>query len=146
MAKAARAIIIESGRLLLMHRNKYGTKYFTLIGGRVNEDESTEDALVREVKEETGLNVTKFKLMFVEEHTSPYNEQYIYLCEVAPYDLISLQADSEEALMNKLELSTHEPVWVEQKKFSEIPFRTIQLQEAIIKGIAKGFPTEPARI
>ena len=75
MSKAARAIVVQDGKILVMHRNKYGSEYFTLVGGRVNEGESLEQALVREVREETGLSVTGVRLVFIEEHPAPYNEQ-----------------------------------------------------------------------
>ncbi len=146
MAKAARAIIIKGDQILVMHRNKYGNKYFTLVGGRVNDNESTEEGLIREVKEETGLDVTKAQLVFIEEHSAPFNEQYIYLCEVGPHETIAIQETSEEALMNKLELTTHDPLWVETRLFPNLPFRTIQLQEAIAQGLNKGFPSEPIKI
>jgi len=58
MANAARAIIIENDKMLLMHRNKNGSKYFTLVGGQLRDGESAEEGVVREVKEETGLMVT----------------------------------------------------------------------------------------
>src|ERR1700761_7300853 len=80
MAKAARAIITENHKILVMYRNKYGSEYFTLVGGKVADDETTEQALARELKEETGLRVTSARLVFTEEHPEPYNQQYIYVC------------------------------------------------------------------
>jgi ADP-ribose pyrophosphatase YjhB (NUDIX family) len=71
MSKAARAIIIDGERFLVMYRNKYGSEYFTLVGGRVGESETVEQALMREVKEETGLDVTAARLVFIEEHPEP---------------------------------------------------------------------------
>jgi len=146
MSKAARAIIIEDSKLLVMHRNKYGKQYYTLVGGRVNDNESVEYALVREIKEETGLDIVSSRLVFYEDHEPPYNEQYIFLCEVAPHDKVSLQDTSEEAMMNKLELTTHNPVWVNKDEFSTLPFRTIQLQNAIIEALKKDFPKEPIEL
>lgn len=146
MTRAARAIIFEGNKILVMHRNKYGSQYFTLIGGRINDDETIEDGLVREVKEETGLDVTSAKLVFIEEHPAPYNDQYIFLCEVAPHDSIALQDNSEENLMNKLDMNTHMPILIENSAFPRIQFRTIQLQTHISDGIKNGWPTKPVKI
>lgn len=146
MGKAARAIIIEDGKILVMHRNKYGSEYFTLVGGRAKEGESLEQTLVREVKEETGLDVTKARLAFVEEHPEPYNDQYIYLCEVAPHESIAIQDTSEEAFMNRLDLNTHKPVWVHAGAFARLQFRTPQLYNAIKEALRKGFPAEPKKL
>lgn len=146
MAKAARAIIIENGNILVMQRNKQGSQYFTLVGGRVDDNETIEQGLVREVQEETGLQVVAAQLVFYEGHPEPYNEQYIYLCQVAPHDEVKIQKTSEEAMMNKLGFNTHAPYWISVKAFDNLAFRTPQLQQAIVLGIAKGFPSQAIQI
>lgn len=146
MSKAARAIVIENDKILVMHRSKHGNEYYTLVGGRVNEGESVEQALVREIKEETGLDITKFRLVFTEDHAPPYNEQYIFLCEVAPHETVAIQEMSEEAAMNKLDMNVHKPLWANTNSFSRISFRTPQLQDAIVHAIKKGFPDEPIKL
>lgn len=146
MSKAARAIIIEDGKMLVMHRNKYGSEYFTLVGGRINDHETPEQGLVREVREETGMQVTAASLVYFEEHPAPYNQQYIYLCEVAPHAPVAIQEDSEEGVMNRYDLNTHRPQWVTLESFAHLPFRTPQLHEAIMKGLKKGFPKEAIRL
>ena len=146
MRKAARAIIIENGNLLVMHRNKYGSQYYTLVGGRINDHETPEQGLVREIREETGLTVTAARLVYIEEHASPYNEQYIYLCDVAPHADVAIQEYSEEGMMNKYDMNTHQPHWVSARAFGNLPFRTPQLQEAIITAFKKGFPKDPVKL
>jgi len=148
MRKAARAIIIEGDKILVMHRNNGGNEYFTLVGGRHDDKDGTnmEDTLAREVMEETGLIVTKSQLVFIESHPKPYNEQYIYLCEVAPHEAIAIQDASEEALLNKISINLHEPLWAITSSFSHLQFRTPQLQAAIIDGVKNGFPSRPLNI
>lgn len=146
MGKAARAIIIEQGKILVMYRDKYGSKYFTLIGGRVNQDETSEQALVREVREETGLVVTSAQLVFTEEHGAPYNDQDIFLCQVAAHDAVVIQEASEEGEMNKLGVNTHQPVWVAVHAFDHLPFRTPLLHKAVLAGLRKGFPSRPVKL
>lgn len=146
MRIAARAIIIEGNRLLVMHRNKYGSQYYTLVGGKAQEGETVEQCLVREVREETGLVVTAARLVFFEEHPEPYNQQFIYLCEVAPHTEAAIQDDAEEAMMNRLDMNIHQPVWTDTKAFARLPFRTPQLHEAIITALKKGFPKDPIRL
>jgi ADP-ribose pyrophosphatase YjhB (NUDIX family) len=146
MGKAARAIIVENNNLLVMHRNKQGSQYYTLVGGRAAEGESLEHALVREVKEETGLDVTNARLVFTEMHPEPYNEQYIYICQIGPHTDVVIQESSEEAGMNKIGINMHRPLWVNIKALDRLAFRTPQLQEAIIKGLKKGWPKEPTKL
>lgn len=132
--------------MLVMHRNKYGSQYYTLVGGRVSEGESIEQALVREIKEETGLEVTHAQHVFTEEHAEPYNQQYIYLCKVAPHGEIAVQEGSEEGMMNRMDMNIHRPLWTELRAFDRLPFRTPQLQRAILLGVQKGFPTQPIKL
>lgn len=146
MRKAARAIIIENGTILLMRRDKEGSQYFTLVGGKINDDESAEAALQRELKEETGMSVTSARLVYIELHPEPYNEQYIYLCTVAPHDSIAIQPASEEELLNRLGFNTHTPVWASLSSFPHVPFRTPHLHDAIITALKKGFPLAPQTI
>lgn len=143
MAKAARAIVIEGDKLLVMYRNKHGSEYYTLVGGQVADGESTEQALVREIREETGMQVTGARLVFTEEHPAPYNEQYIYLCHVAPHAEVAVQEWSEEGQMNRIDVNVHKPLWVTATAFEGLPFRTPKLQAAIINGVRKGFPSQP---
>lgn len=146
MAKAVRTIIIENNQMLVMLRNKYGSEYFTLIGGQVKENETLEEALVREIREETGLTITSARPVYYEPHPEPYNEQYIYLCQVAPHGEITLQHDSEEGSMNNMEMNIHTPMWVGVNSFERLNFRTPQLQAALVKAFKKGFPQQVVRL
>lgn len=146
MGKAVRAIIIEKDQMLVMHRNKYGSEYFTLIGGQVKEHETLEGALKREVMEETGLTVTSARPVYYEPHPEPYNEQYIYLCEVAPHGEIAVQQDSEEGFMNRLDMNIHKPMWVGTRNFDRLDFRTPQLQAALVHAFKKGFPQQVVKL
>lgn len=146
MRQAARAIIIEDNKILVIARDKEGDKYFTLPGGKVNDGETTEQALVREIQEETKLLVTQQKLVFIEEHPEPYNQQYIYLCEVAPHGEIGISETAEESFLNQLGFNTHTPLWVYTNSFGILSFRTPQLRDAILNGLKKGFPDQPIKL
>ena len=146
MGKAARAIIVVGDKTLVMHRNKYGSQYFTLVGGQVSESETTEQALVREVKEETGLDITSAQLVFIEKHKAPYNEQYIYLCQIGPAEQAAIQEGSEEEILNRYQMNIHKLQWVQTYAFDSLPFRTPQLHAAIVKGFKEGFPDNPVEL
>ncbi len=146
MSKAARAIIINADKLLVMHRNKYGSEYFTLVGGLVGESETAEEALKREVKEETGLEITKSELVFIEEHSAPHNSQYIYFCEVTNFSEVAISQGAEENKMNKLGLNTHELRWASINSLASLQFRTPQLQKALVDGFKNGFPAQPVKL
>ena len=54
---SARAIIIKDGKIAMVYSQKYN--YYKFPGGGIEAEECMEDALTREVSEETGLCVIK---------------------------------------------------------------------------------------
>lgn len=54
--KAARGIVLKEGKIALMHVSKLG--FYKLPGGGVENGEDAEQAFVREIKEEVGVNCT----------------------------------------------------------------------------------------
>ena len=70
----ASAVILNSKNELLLVRKK-GSKYFQLTGGKMESDESEIETVIREVKEEIGLNVSMDQLTYLGEHqTQAVNE------------------------------------------------------------------------
>lgn len=139
MAQAARAILIHGDKMLLMRRNKQGSDYYTLVGGKINSNETPEQGLRREVKEETGLDISSARLVFTEKHPEPYNDQLIFLCEVKNFDNAAISDSSEEAFLNKIGINIHALTWTDRKHFANLPFFTMQLQKAIVEGLNNGF-------
>lgn len=146
MAIASRAIIIDGGDLLLMKRNKSTSEYYTLVGGVIKDGEDPADALAREVKEETGIDIVSARLVYIENHPAPYNSQYIYVCEATSHGPAQIQEDTEEDQLNRLDYNIHTPVWIPAKHFGRLPFSTIQLQRAIVDALENGFPEEPKEL
>jgi ADP-ribose pyrophosphatase YjhB (NUDIX family) len=70
------AIILEKNQILMAKHKDYPC-YYT-VGGRVKINESTEDAIIREIKEETGIDYEIENLSFVQErfYTSSNQEQH----------------------------------------------------------------------
>jgi 8-oxo-dGTP diphosphatase len=51
----AAALIIKEDKILLMHRKKEGREYWVFPGGSVEEGETPEEAVIREIMEELSL-------------------------------------------------------------------------------------------
>lgn len=82
MRNRAAAIIIQNGTLLVLHRQKPGQDYYILPGGGVELDESFQDACIREVKEETGLDVLHLQLVY--RYHSKAGEEHYFLTRIPP--------------------------------------------------------------
>lgn len=82
MKNRATAIILRNGELLLIRRQKPGRDYYILPGGGVELDESFEDACIREVKEETGLDVLGLQRVFKYHYRG--SEEVYFVTRVPP--------------------------------------------------------------
>ena len=83
MRKRVGAIIFEGDSIILIKRVTEERTYWVFPGGQIDKGETKEEALVRECKEELGIDVKIIK-PFVELRHEPYgNEQqeYFYICE-----------------------------------------------------------------
>lgn len=140
--KAVRAVIIKDGKLLAMHRNKFGMEYYTLIGGGVDVGEDNETALRRELREETGLEVGDVRLVFIEDVGAMYGEQHVYLCEYKGGEP-KLSVDSEEAKISAMGKNMYTPVWLPLSTLMEVTFRSGLIRDALLDGARNGFPETP---
>jgi ADP-ribose pyrophosphatase YjhB (NUDIX family) len=145
MRKAVRAVVVKDDALLVMHRNKFGEEYYTLIGGGISAGETPEQALVREVHEESSLSVANPRLVYVEQAGDPYGYQFIFLCDYVS-GKVALQTASIEAKIHALGTNLYEPAWLPIKKLAEVSFVSEVLKHTLIKAFTQGFPSQPQTI
>lgn len=83
VGKIAQKAIIVDGEKVLITRDR-GDEVFELPGGRMNEGENLEEALVREVKEEIGITISPRGIIHAEivEHTRDKTHQLFLIWEV----------------------------------------------------------------
>ncbi len=141
MRKAVRAIIIHDEKLLVMHRNKFGKEYYSLVGGGIDFGESAEQALAREVYEESMLRYASPRLVIVQEAGEPYGTQYIYLCEYQGGEP-KLEPSSAEASISALGQNLYTPMWLPLGHLQDSPFVAGVLKHAILQGHSHGFPEQ----
>jgi len=78
------AILFREGRVCLVKRNiEPGLGLWSLPGGFIEEDETVEDAVLREVEEETGLLCKPQKLVDMRTMISAYYGSILVLCFLA---------------------------------------------------------------
>ncbi len=142
MRKAVRAIVIKDSDLLVMHRNKFGKEYDTLPGGKVEAGESLEDALTRELGEETGVRIANQQLVYIEHAGEPYGDQFIFLCDYVSGEP-KLNPGSDEAAIHELGKNLYEPGWMDINQLQQKPFVSEALKAKIIHSLQQGWPIVP---
>ena len=95
-------VVRATGEVLIVQSEKWGDKY-TVPGGHIELGERAEDAIVREVKEETGLDCVVEELLFVQQAIYPKgfykHEHYIFMDYVC-------KATSSEVKLDRRELQS----------------------------------------
>ena len=83
--RVGQGILVDGDRVLLSGNRWYSDRplVWTLPGGRAEEGEGTAAALVREFKEETGLDVEVLDLAYVAESRSVVRRQLFMVCAFA---------------------------------------------------------------
>lgn len=109
------AIIFNNDLVALIERFMGGNHYFVFPGGSVKKKETFEEAVIREVLEETGLNVVVDR-MIAKVHYQD-NEQYYYLVDIIGGDF---GTGTGKEMIGKAppEKGRYNPVW---KKIAELP-------------------------
>ena len=112
--------LVEDGnKILLQNRIKKDWQGYTLPGGHVEKDESFVDAVIRETKEETGLDIKNPVLVGVKQFPIKNGRYVVFLFKTNEYSGKLVSSDE-----GKME-------WVEYKDISNI--KTVDDFEALLK-------------
>ena len=66
LKRAVAILIVENGKILAINKGNVDPLSYALVGGKCNTGESFEDAAIRELKEEAGLDAYDMELVFEE--------------------------------------------------------------------------------
>jgi 8-oxo-dGTP diphosphatase len=113
-----KALIVKDKRILIIRRSldeKIAPGVWELVGGRLQYNETLEEGLIREVKEEISINCSIIRLLYATDHTAPTMGKVVilvYLCE-----------PSDEEVMLSIEHMDYK--WVDLEQFRELVFSQI---------------------
>lgn len=128
--RAAVFVLDGKGGVLLFHRFKNGAEYYAVPGGGVEPGETPEQAAVRELKEETTLDVTLGEK--IGEFEADGNHQYFYVART--WSGTPVVAGPE--MQNQLPGNVYKLEWVPMEKLSKIDLRS-EAREILMKYLPK---------
>lgn len=128
---SSRAIIFHEGNLILIHRKWKRKEYWVTPGGGVEGDETLEEAVKRETREEIGIeiNVGKFVMELTRESEERISEQKFFLCEYVSGDIGSGQ---DAKMLASDEKDFYEVVTVPIDQLSKINIVPPQIKKYIL--------------
>ncbi|MFI0037121.1 NUDIX domain-containing protein [Streptomyces mutabilis] len=118
---SVKAAIVHQGRILLMSYDDHSGFHYNLPGGKAKAGEPLRDAVVRKVKDETGLRVCTSRLLFVVEYVpEQYNDefgtvhktQHNFLAELLDEDTAPRKSDPPDPIQVGFE-------WVPLEEFGD---------------------------
>lgn len=130
MQERSCAIVIEDGKILLMHRLKAGVEYYTVIGGKIEPGETPGEACLREVLEETGLTV-EIVIKFAVLQTLGRTEHYFLVKKLSGEFCLGgpeIERQSDD--------NFYEPMWVPLTLLSEYRLLPEELKEMVLRECA----------
>jgi 8-oxo-dGTP diphosphatase len=138
MRVRAGCILIEDNKLALIERHRGGRHYFTFPGGGVDEGESDEQAAVREMEEETGLEVKVIRK--IADIYFGGDRQPFFLVERISGEYGT--GTGEEFGEYDPEYGTYQPMWMPLSEILNNPVVPRPLAEIVFRSVAEGWPKE----
>lgn len=136
MHTSVRGIVNYNDKIVLIHRIKTkddGTvrDYYVTPGGKIEENESHEEALRREIKEELGIEID-IKDLFLELDDRDYNDsfQYFYNCNYKAGELGT--GDGPEFTDKENYKGVFEIVLVDKKEISKLNLVPEKIKEILV--------------
>lgn len=107
----SRGLIFNGTKVCLINEYKNSRWVWNFPGGKIEKGESEQEAVIREIKEELGVNCLKSELMFSSDFVFNDNpwRGYYFKCQVSNYDftLESIANDFGFFDFNDIQTLTH---------------------------------------
>lgn len=130
------AIILKENSLALIERKRAGLTYYVFPGGQIEDGESQVEALMREIKEELGLEINAGRL--VAEVVFQGASQFFYLAEIVGGEFGAGRGEEMLGLV-AVERGTYTPVWSPLAALLQRDVRPRAIAELVIRAQASGW-------
>ncbi len=134
MQKRVRGILIKDGIIALIKRTRDGETFYVFPGGGVEEGETDEDALKREMKEELGVDISVKALIAKQKFGRIKSKEcmnFFYICDNKG-GKFGTGKGPEYTAGNGYE-GLHEPVEIPSNEVSKLDLRPADVKDLILK-------------
>jgi len=137
----ARGVVIKDTQILLIERWRDGLHYFSIPGGGIEAGETPEQAVEREVVEESSVKVEVIRGLY-EMNDSAGHSHKIFLCRYVSGDpKLQINSEEAEAMAQSAQADRYEPRWVEINRLKDLPFEYwTPIAKQLINDIKQGWP------
>ena len=126
MRRRATVFVIDHDKVLFIHRFKNGNEYYVVPGGGLESGETPEQAAVREIKEETSLNIVIGKK--IGELETMGGHEYFYIAQSWSGVLALSGPEAQRQSPDNI----YQLEWVPLEKLSEIDLRK-EVREILLR-------------
>ena len=137
-------IVIHENQILLMFRKKEGRVYYTFPGGGIEAEETPEQAVQREILEETMLRVGVGPLVYEFDRSDIAMHEYFYRC--AYQGGAAILPDTAEEHQRQNEQNIFCPEWISLEKLEHIVVLPSEVSQQLLVDLSDGFSDIPISI
>ncbi len=136
-------IVPMNGGFVLMHRknvirNKDYQEYYTFPGGHLEEGETLEEGVIREIKEEFGIHVKVVRKLYELENSRVNMKEYFFLCKYVDGEFGT--GEGEEFSNNPAYKDSGEyiPEIVRREEISDLVLLPLEIKEKFVQDLQEG--------
>lgn len=127
--------------MLLMHRTRNEKEFWVFPGGGKEDNETVEEAVVREIKEEASIVCNVLQLLYTHIYPDLGHKQFYYLCKHVSGN--PKLGNYNEFQTMKEENQTYHPEWVSIDKLPSLLLYPLEIRDWLIKDYDNNFENTP---
>ncbi|MEK7184275.1 MAG: NUDIX domain-containing protein [Patescibacteria group bacterium] len=141
------AVVMHEGKILLMHRMSGEKEYYVFPGGKVEQGETPELAVLREILEEASMEVVVDKLLYHLTYDSG-EQQYFYLCNHVSGDPKLGEGNEMEMMKTGAEhgAQSFNPVWHDASQLKPLLLYPLEVKDLLIEDMQTNYANCPCEL
>jgi 8-oxo-dGTP pyrophosphatase MutT (NUDIX family) len=137
-------VLIKDNKIALIERYRAGSHYYSFPGGGMDEDESPEQAAIREAMEELGIEVA-IKQKVADVHLGSKGQQFYFLVEQISGEFgTGTGKEFEVSNLDNPQKGMYIPIWMPIEELSQhTNIYPAEVAKLTVRAAQEGWPPEP---